>query len=601
MITNMMNKSNQNVANMLMRNPMKGFEPKRIIKRYEVLSKKDEEAVLKFYDMLAPEAKSITVDIEMIVTKAFPVFEEMLGANGWNKIVRYFGFGLKAPVKNIKREEVVVLISRLRTIENAQFYLYGFSELLEKFAIKLSRTPENMSEITKAKVVRMFVTLFNGYFFFAEDYMMPFGAKEPRINYVKAAEVNKKMLYPEELYYLYDASIKKYSDGSFLFDAIIAEIKSFDKRLKKDILEFAELRFDENGQLSSVNNKPSNSTFGYVRGIKTRMFSKVGYFPLELYFVKDMWKGIEFGEIYNIYKKLTLNEFSTFESKLRKMPCVEGGGRFVEKDCEFKMIAPSVEMSGPEEANRFIRFVEYLANTNVTMPIELITEGEKDVLLEDVEIGKFFAFLQFANECEYITKDTPGNEEYNMYLTLLDYDTSGEVFTEYMNGEISTDEVKQRLSIDKKFEEEVLGIVHIETPLEAAKRFAVEIGAVENCADISEELVESVLISKNEDIWERFSQGKISSNKLMEKLGFDNEIKEMFFQLSKIDVQTIEQKLQDLKARRVSTKEMKKNALTITLYCYIIEGQIECGPKMKTPKGNKRLKPDNLKKLIDAA
>lgn len=596
----MMNKSNPNVANMLLRNPMKGFEPKRIIKRYETLSKKDEEAVLKFYDMLAPDAKSITVDIEMIVTKAFPVFEEMLGTAGWGKIVRYFGFGFKAPVKSIKREEVILLISRLRTIENAQYYLYGFSELLEKYAEKLSRTPEDMTVLTKAKVVRMFVTLFNSYYFFAEDYMIPFGAKEPRINYVRATEVNKKPLYPEEMFYLYKASVAKYTNGSFLFDAIIAEIKLFEKRIKKDILEFAELRFNECGQLVSVNSKPTNSTFGYVRGIKTRMFSGVGYFPFELYCVKDTWNGIEFGEIYNVYKKLTLNEYSSFESHLRKMPCIEGT-RFVEKECEFKMIAPSVEMSGPEEANRFVRFVEYLAKTNVIMPIELVTEEKKEVVTELVEIGKFFAFLQFANECEYITKDSAGNEEYNLYLTLLDYDPTGEIFTEYMNGEISAQDVKERLGIDKKFEEEVLGIVHAETPMEAAKRFAIEIGATEDCENISEDLVENVLIFENEELWDRFSKGNLSSDKLMEKLGFDSEIMEMYFDLSKVDIQLVEQKLQDLKARRVSAKEMKKNALTIALYCYIIEGQIACGPKNKAPKGNKRLKPDNLKKLIAAA
>lgn len=595
----MVNKSNHNVANMLLRNPMKGFEPKRIVKRYETLTKKEEEAVLKFYDVLAPDAKNI--DIEMIVTKAFPVFEEMLGAAGWGKIVRYFGIGLKAPSKSIKREEVVVLISKLRTIENAQYYLYGFSELLEKYAEKLSRAPEDMTVLTKAKVIRMFLILFNSYYFFAEDYMVPLGAKEPRVNYIKAAEVNKKALYPEEMFYLYRASVEKYSKGSFLFDAIIAEIKLFEKKLKKEMLEFAELKFDERGKLNSVNSKPSNSTFGYVRGIKTKMFSKVGYFPMELYFVKDMWKGIEFGEIYNVYKKLTSNEFTSFESKLRKMPVIEPGNRFVEKDCEFRIILPSVEMSDSEEANRFIRFVEYLANINYTMPIELITEGEEKVVFEKVEIGKFFAFLQFANECEYITKDTPGNEEYNMYLTLLDYDTTGEVFAEYMNGEISALDVKERLGINKKFEEEILGIVHAETPMDAAKRFAVEIGAVKDCEDISEELVSKVLILENEKVWEHFSEGKLTSDKLIEKLGLDSDIMEMYFDLSKIDIQLVEQKLQELKARRVSAKEMKKNALTITLYCYIIEGQIECGPKHKIPKGNKRLKPENLKKLISAA
>lgn len=591
----MMTATQNNVPNFALRNPVGTFLPRRSIRRYDVLDKKQEEAILKFYDELAPDAKNITVDIEMIVTKAFPVFKEMLGSANWNKIMHYFGIGVKAPSKNIRHDEISILISKLRTIENAQYYLYGFSELLEKFAVKLSRTPEGMTSLEKAKVVRMFLILFSTYFFFAEDFALPFGATEPNLNYVKAAEVNKLPINPEEMFYLYKASVQKYSDGSFLCDAIIEWVKSFDKKVRKELLEVAELKLTDSDMLVSVNARPLNNTFGYVRGIKTRMFSMVGYFPAELYVITDMWKELEFGELYNIYKKLKQNEFSSFETHTRMNPYVEGT-RFIEKKYEFRVIGPSVEMSCEEEVSRYIRLIEYLARNNFTMTIELTTEEKEKLMVEQVEIGKFFAFLRFARNTGYLTEESSCNDEYSMYLTLLDYDPNGEIFGEYMRNEISEEDVKSRIGIDRKFEEDVLGIKHLETPLEAVKRFATEKGMT----DISEELAENVLVLGNEKLWERYSQGELTADKLMDKLGFDQDIMEMYFNLSKIDILVIEQKLQDLKTRRVSPKEMKKNALTITLYCYIVEGQIACGPKNKAPKGNKRLKPDNLRKLIAA-
>lgn len=587
--------------NVLLRNPLQaGYEPARRVKHSSTLNQKEEEAVIKFYDELAPDSQSLLVDIDMIVNNAYPVFERELGTSNWRKVQRYFGIGGKTASKNVRHEEVSVLIAKLRTIENAQYYLYGFSELIDKYAAKLSRTPEGMTALEKAKVVRMFVLFFGAYFFFSEDYVWFLGSKEGEISFPKARQVNKLNIYPEEMFYLYNALVKKYSDGSFLYDAIVGEINAFDKKIRKEILDVSELRFSGNDVLVSINERSVGTcTFGYVRGIKTKMFPCCGYFPNELYAVTDMWNGIEFGELYNVYKKLTENEFSSFESCFREIPHVEGI-RFFNKQMEFKHIAPSVEMSCEAEAKRYIRFIEYLARNNFTMTIDLTNEEKQEIFTEQVEIGKFFAFLRFAHQMEYLEEKSSASDEYSLYLTLLELDPEGKYFGAYMQNEISEEELKASLGITREFEEKTLGIKYVETPMQTVKRFAIEQGYVSE-EEFSEELAENVLVSGNEKIWERFSQGDITEEKLMEKLGFDMDIMEMYFNLSKIDIQIIEQKLQDLKVRRVSAKEMKKNALTITLYCYIIEGQIACGPKNKAPKGNRRLKPENLKKLLSAA
>ena len=145
----------------------------------------------------------------------------------------------------------------------------------------------------------------------------------------------------------------------------------------------------------------------------------------------------------------------------------------------------------------------------------------------------------------------------------------------------------------------IFGIKHLESPVDAVKRFATENGFATS-ENISNELVENVLIAHNEKLWERFSSGELSSEKIIEKLGLDKSIAEMYFNLQKVDIPLIEEKLQELKNKRATAKEMKKQSLTINLYCYIIEGQIACGIKNKIPKGSKRLKPSILKKFLTA-
>lgn len=592
-----MTASNPSVPNLLLRNPILAGKPKRTIKSYDQIGRKDEEAVIRLYDQLAPDARDRVVDIELIVTKGFPVFEEVLGTAGWNKIRHCFGIGVKTASKNIRHEEIESLISKLRTIENAQYYLYGYQNLLKEIAALVGNAPEGTSVLTKVKVVRLFFLIYSAYHFFQEDFAYSMITKKGYISFPQAMKNNKSTIYPEQLFFMQKTSLTKCSAGGILYDAIAEEVRLLDKKIRKEVLELAELKLDENGNFVSVNTKPIISTYGKVRDLKTKMFRQLGYFPAELYVITDMWKDIEFGELYNAYKMLKRKDFESFDVHTRSVPHVEGN-RFMEKSFEFKIIAPAVEMSCKEEAERFCRFVEYLAKNNFAMPIDLVND-KAETYRENIEIGKFFAFLKFAYDVKYLDPDESIiDEDFGMYFTLIHLENASEHFGSYMAGEISEEELKERLGIDKKYEEEVLGIEYAESPLESVKRFAVESGIV---VDVSDALAEKVLIEGNEDLWKKYSSGEIVQDELRGELGLDKDIFEMYFDLSKIDIQIIEQKLQDLKARRASAKEMKRNAMTIILYCYIIEGQIACGPKNRIPKGNKRLKIDNLKKFLEAA
>jgi hypothetical protein len=247
--------------------------------------------------------------------------------------------------------------------------------------------------------------------------------------------------------------------------------------------------------------------------------------------------------------------------------------------------------------------VDYLARKNYTMPIFIKKEdaGEETEFEETkVEIGKFFSTVQFGKNVGYLSPESNVNDDYSFFITISMQNGADEAITQYMKNKISDEELKKKLGINRNYEETVLGIKHIETPEETLKRFAIEKGFVTSEENISMELLENVIIPCNEEIIAKYSLGEISDKILMNKLGFAHEFAEMYFDLAKVNVSQIEAKLQELKRGFASKKEMQKYALLISLYCYIVEKQIACGPKSKAPKRNKGLKPEKLRELLAA-
>ena len=126
--------------------------------------------------------------------------------------------------------------------------------------------------------------------------------------------------------------------------------------------------------------------------------------------------------------------------------------------------------------------------------------------------------------------------------------------------------------------------------------FAIQNGYAECEEKISTDLIENVIISGNEELIERYNSGEISDEQFERKLGIE-ELTEMFFDLSKIDISSIEENLLEVKKTTAGRKKIQ-NKMIVLLYCYIIEGQIACGPKNRVPKRNKALKTSILKTLI---
>ena len=242
-------------------------------------------------------------------------------------------------------------------------------------------------------------------------------------------------------------------------------------------------------------------------------------------------------------------------------------------------------VSSEIEANRIIFVFENFARRGLTMKAQAeLKDGE--ICLFDCPIGVYLAAIRFAIEVGYenLTPQSTAERDFQVANMLIEK-AEVEDWIKYLNGEFSTDEIRN-----------IVGIKQKETPLEAVMRLANTWGYSSEKNESLKELVEEVILPENESAIEKFVNGEINESVLKKKIGFEDEFGPMYFDYRKIDIPVIENKLQEMK--RSMATDLKKSALLVNLYCHVIEGQKKCGPKMKVPKGNKGLKPQNLRARI---
>lgn len=562
---------------------------------FEGISPKEEAGIVRLYKALVSEVTR-DIDVKMIVTEAFPAFEQTIGKDEFAKVKKYFGIE-SSVIKGKPREaEVLSLLAKLRTIENATKYISGYSELIENVASRLEDAPEEMSAIEKAKLVRVYMVIFAEYHFFSEDFsFVQVGMQEPRriLSSEAIFRNNRKPFYPEELFFLYEMKIKFFSEGGLMYGILQDDILHLEKRTRKEVLEFAELKVNPDGNFST-DNKTTPQTFGSIRKLKMKVNPLIGSYPIELYCNKDILKDWNFIELYALYKKLCMTDWETFP-KLNKKQTEIVGSRTMEVERSFYQVDED-EFSGHEEMTRVVRYIDYLAKREIVMNAKYLV-NKKRVETIPVNVGRFMTAFEFARSHEYISSETSVERDVEVIDSLLERDQD-DIWLSAKRGEITFEEVETKLQIDRSFEKEVLNIKKQENPEETAIRFAIESGY---CADVPDkELIRAVMLPGNEKALERYAAEEIDTQTFKRKIGFNEEFAEMYFNLDKVDIPVIEEKMQAMKRSTSGKNEMRANALIINLYCYLVEEQIPCGAKRRVPKRNKGLKTQILKSLVNA-
>lgn len=585
------------VFNVLMNRPnIKGptvtkTPERKIICNDQMISKADKEALIRLYEALVPGDKTRTVNVNMIMEDALPAFEETIGEANFNKLKKYFGIGCRPSKFGIKQQEISLLIEQLRTVENAQYYIDGYKTLLEMAAAKLHGAPAEMTMLEKAKFVRMYHMIFVGYFFFAQDFRRTLNIQHKcyylGVDFKEAFKNNAMPCSPEDFFTTYNVLMECFPDDTLMYDLVCLELAILDKKLQKEILNFAELRVNDEGQIFSVNIAPKYQRYADVRAIKHKVHPEMGVYPMEFFAYKNKIQEMPFEEFYQVYKILSVLPIEKFPVTYKKESFMEGS-REVLKDRAYYEICKDFYVSGQAEIDRIIRTMEYLAAVDFEM------KSETGAMCN---VGQYMAVFNFMHCMKYIDITIDPKREFELAAALIERDTTGAIM-EYKRGEISEKQLKESLGIDTTFEKEQFGIERLATPAEIAENFAVDNQYVGQHSEISSELIENVVLPGNEEEFIKFAKGEIDEETLKRRIGFDESFAEMYFNLEKVDMTAIENQLQELKRSLAKRGEMKRWALLISLYCYLVENQVPCGPKGKAPKRNKGLKPANLRAQI---
>lgn len=448
--------------------------PRRIIPSTHV-SPKEQEGIVKLYEALVSrqnikrmdlsKVRSYfptfeDIDINMIVEEAFPAFEETIGIENFAKVKKYFGIGVKQKTNLAKQRDIELLVANLRTIENAQYYICGYKALLSKMAKKLEGAPEYLTELEKAKLIRMYFVIYFGYYYFVEDYSsVPGNSEELQINYVKAHENNKYGFYPEELFSLYISKVDSFDDESVFFDIIhldIEDLEKRDKRLLKEVLRFAELTF-YNGKYSSVNKTVPNQTFADVRKIKNNIHREPGMFPMEIFAEKAIIDKLNLTDFYTIFKFLRTIELERFEKVESEIRLIEGS-RTVVKTHTCYQIVPGLHIAGPAEQARFIRMMEYIAGRGFVMAINTKVNGQPRKRLRRYNMRQFINAIQFANDANYLNSETAIKTDFKVASQLIRMDKQKALMEYSREEENAVENMKATLGIDEQFEFDFFGI-----------------------------------------------------------------------------------------------------------------------------------------------
>lgn len=584
-----------------------GFEynPRKIICSSEG-SKREKDGVIRLYEALVPrkEIKRMLVnvirryfptfediDVDMIINEAFPKFEETIGVENFAKVKKFFGIGCKAS-KNQNSKEIESLLAKLRTIENAQYYICGYKDLVLKMA-NLIEGGEQYTNIEKVKICRMYCVLFLFYIYFVED--LGYGA---RVNDDQLIENNKLGFYPEELFVLYITRFKQTTGKDIFFDAIRFEVDQIkdNKRVLKELLDFSELEYDGE-RFFSVNKANPYQNFGQVRNVKQKIHNEPVILPLEYFGIFNLSKQeLDFVDLYGMYKELTSCELEKFNRSERNYERFEGSRIIKDKYLSYE-VRPFQCVSGEREKNRLLNWVEILAQKNLEMLLKTDFKTGKEKT-KKYNVRQFLAAIKFAKDAK-LAGETTLIRDFEIADELIKRDKKKNVLSRYFQGDITIPEVKAELKIDETIEFEFFGIKPKVDHKEVLVNFAIQNGYATSRELISAELIENILIPGNEEIIEQFHSGEIGIDKFEKKLGFDSNFAEMFFDISKIDIGLLEEKLLEAKRSSVVKKKFDHRLkLIVLLYVFIVEGQIKCGPKNRVPKRNKALKTSILKTLV---
>lgn len=567
----------------------------------------DKAGILRFYECLVPDWQHLNkpCNIEMFLS-AFPIFEQTIGEKDFAKVKKYFGIGVKK--NNVKHKfdsKIEGLVKKLRTVQNAMFYISGYSNLIEKIAKKLDKAPDYMGDIEKAKIMRAYFYILVGGHFFLGEYEQKefFGNININIKPHLVKNNNPLILTPEDLEVMYYMTFMKITDKGLIYDSIIYEINRLDKKSREDFLDFAELT-EVDGKFISVNKATNFQTFREVRKIKKKAMKEPTFFPVNAFADKQLINLFEFFGLYSAMKILSNVDFSDLP-KESKIGFISEGSlvRKVEYNSyslQYKSFYYDLPVAGEVEKGRLFALINTLVKYEYKFPIEVTTDSEEKSI-EYISFGHYMAAYKYAFAKGYITIESDLEYDFQVLSEIVELPGAKSHLIKLWYEEESISDFESNLeidieTIDQMFWETKESFLPVEEEVTAVINFAV---ASKCISDSHNEIADATIMLDaylpilKQDFLDYSKDNNLKN--LKKKIGFNEDFSKMYFNLRNVKVTQIEEKLLDLKRNPANIKHSK---LLILLYVWLVDNQIPCGVKNKPIKRKKNLKPEILSNLV---
>ena len=582
------------------------------------LSGGDTKALIKFWKLLVPDYEEFIlpcaqtpdsshiycIDLPLLRSEGLPKFANVIGERRLQAILRHCGYGVKFS-RPLNQKILENDLACLRTLENAQYYLHGFKQLISNMASHLIEAPEDMDTLTRAKYIRNFFVFFSAGEFFVEELWLNKG--QLTVNYAKWQQLNKLFFFPEETFLLYTLMGKTVH---VRYDAIKFALSQLDNKLCKKVMEFSELCPIEYPVAHASNRK-----FADYRAIKNQIHADCFHTSYTTFAVKEAFMENKFQSFLVAMLMMTLHPLSEFTPNTRLVKTFEHG-QLTTKEVPIYEFTDEIlgifHLSGANERACYFELFDYMANENLTFKgLAYNLETGEPIENHDFEWQTYYALTQFALQRGYISATMPLKkciENLDVLTEFYSYDDDAlrqsirAMIALYWYSEKSDEDAENlanALGIDRKFEKEYFGIEHKLSPEETILKFAANNGIDIVDSQQTAEMIQGFWIPYFSDAIAKYSEDE-NETAFKKAIGFDPEFGGAYFNLKDVDVSKLQEKLLNLKRSRASEKQMQSNGLLIALYCYIIEGNIPCGAKNRTPERIKSLRTDNLKSFIAA-
>ena len=605
-----------------------GTKPgKRSVINADATTTSNQKGIIKLYEELVQGDYARPINIKLIAEEGLKKFRETLGIEDYSRLMEYYGIdiGVKpGKHKRITSKDAKTLVDRIRTIENAASYIDGYYDILESMADLLYKAPEDMPVITKAKIVRMYHYVMCNRHVFLEDYdsIRTFGKISYDVTPVRMAEMDKRFIYPESLFYIWAAQFSRLNPDSIIYETIVRELLKLQKKYRKLMLEFAGLRMEQGMIISS--NDERLYTYREIRNLKANVNCEVSVFPFEVFSSLDVMKKLHIPDMYYFYKYLKDKPITDFPEVYYKMKVVEGS-RYIDKPIKLYEVIHDTYLAGENEKDRFIHLFDFAADEGIDFPIVFDSDG--NVLPEDqralVSVRWLRRITNLAKEMGLITEFTPVEYDFDAAVKLSEI-IGNDRIGEFTDGIMTDDEAKALINSNKEVVEHLASLSREFTqiaedekaaaeaeaaepeveepkketsPLDIVERYARTKEYISEVPEGFEELVSSVLIEGNEEFIMGY-ESKDFDERFEKKLCLKSSYAPMFFNLECVDAKMLEDQLIEWKHSSNGKKQMAHNSSIIRLYCYIVENEVPCGPRKKKISRNKALKPQILRDLI---